>query len=769
MFNPKVFIDISGSTTDKRGYWAVVAHVVLNNAALKNASLYVFDNTARSISREVLSGLVRSLGEGDRDTRISTIPAYLCEDDAFVIITDGEVDALEVARTDKLLQDMAFRSVDVIFSSTGGEMNLSVAAPFTRNTPDCRIIVNGVETANGNTAQAIDLKPFFNEPAKFLAAFDTLRTTIALQHTGSRNTVFRNALLDLQENLLAHIAAGSGPAAFDPLRASLVAQAYDTSSDQLKAIINAVDTTLGPQVADAINKFLRIVDGKDFSFANLVPTRLARAGQVDDSAVEELVQEDLGSLTFECPISLDDQVPLCLVARGPPVLEGLEKNQLEELFTNPLTLLLKSDLVAKLVARIDHLVGLEAAKELFARGNVVSPFTRREIGSALTFGTGKDHVRATNVALADLFFGNSKLVGQSELWLAVVYFAITRKQPLPYLTENSVFLKAFETHLVHRMRNAQSTLTLSGLPIAPLLKAPMDIAVWYCVASPFLTEAQGEPTNRLRDFNATGPYLLALVELLGYPYKKEETRKWMNRYHAFAWLMGQAKEPQAQWREKLRAQSQNALTLGDGAIVLLDGPATDTSRPRLPDFGISLSELLGLAQLVDITKKTNAIFIPRLPTFVTSPPYAWNYSYPEHGPADVFMPDVSPRTYRPNVIDRESRKHWSECSAARYGPLKKQISLFNYFIRFVQDRNRYPTSQDEFIFFLAQRQAGRLDGPMDTLPSNIRAFVRQLFDIYERVLGSGFSNVTPGTFSSVTETSMPENVRKELDGSNHLL
>lgn len=766
----KIFVDLSGSTFNQAAYWKYVNDVV--SGATGDSSFYVFDNTTRQLDRDALLRLVRSLGERDRGTRISGIPAFLRKDDAVSIITDGQVHQSEVEHSDALLEGMPLRSVHVHFVHTGGPMNLSVSAPFTRNTLSANVIVDGKKLAHGSTRETIDLQPLHGAPEKFLAAFDTLRATMALQHTGSRDAALRNAILDLQDNLLGVISAGPGPAVFDPIRASLVAGAYDTAAAQLKAVTATADATLSKSVADAINRLLRIVDGKDFSFANLVPTRIVRADPLDAADVAALPdEEDLSTLAFECPVSLDSDMPLCLVSRGPAVLAGLDKSRIEDLITNPLLFLLDPALLTALGERLDHLVGLDAMKVLFTRGQVVSPFTRRHISSALTFGSDAAHAKATNVALADLFFGNGKLVGQAELWLAVVYFAITHKRVAPYLDESGAFVAAFESHLVQRMRRAKTNLTLSGFPIAPHVKAPMDIAVWYCVASPFFADAQKEPTNRLRDFNATASYLIGLVDLLNYPYKKEETRHWMNLYHAFAWLMSQAKTADSQWRERLRAQYQNSTTANNGAVlVLLDGPATEASRPRLPEFGLSLDVLLGLAAMVDVSKKTNAIYMPYAPAALAVPPSVWNYAYPVVRLSDDFMPDLSPCTYRPVVIDRAARQHWAVCSVARYGPLKKQVSLYNYFIRFAEDHVRYPASQDEFIVYLARKQAAREDDrAMDTLPAHIRSFVDELFRNYERVLGAGFANVPVAEFIAVTNASRPEDRRKVKDGSESLL
>lgn len=761
MATTKVFIDTSGSTENHGGYWRYVAALV-SQQALEKATFYTFDWTVVTRTRNVILGIARNLGDGNRGTFTRTIARVVQPGDALVIVTDGEVKPEEVAACDTILRGMPFKSVDVHFQDTNHPMNLSVSAPFTRNTAAARIIINGKEASSGSTNERIDLAPFYNAPDAFLAALDTLRPRMVIQNAGRRNEQLRNDLLDLQKNLLGHIASKSDDATFESLRAALSTD-YDAAMRLMRQIIRGADTTLGPRIADAVSALLRIADGDAFSLGLLAPSRITRAADVQEISVAEVPHEELIGAGFTCPISMDDDIPLCFIAQGEPVLADLDKSKLEDLLTNPLGFLLDTALVTRLVGRIDHLVGLAATKELFdygGNGTILSPMTRRHVSSALTFGQSREHIKATNAALADLFFGN-KLVGLSELWLAVVYFVV---KEIPYLSQETGFIRAFEGHLTHRMRTARTNLTLSGLPIEPMLKAPVDIAVWYCTVSPWLTST---PNNRLRDFGPTGKYLLQLTDVLGYRYEEDNTRKWMALYKAFGWMMNEEKKVDSQWRARLRAQYQNSMTLADGRIVALDGPATVS--PMLPDFGVQLTELLALQQLVDRAKKTNDVCIPLALLCGPVPVYAWHYSYAEGYPPDTFMPELSPVTFRPVVMDRAARKHWKECSVRLYGPLKTQLSLYNYFIGFVIDHDRYPTSEDEFIAYLAQKQAARQDGgAMDTLPAHIRVFVQQLFTNYARVLGTAWCNVSPAAFKKATWSSMREVDRKVLDGSDSL-
>lgn len=136
----------------------------------------------------------------------------------------------------------------------------------------------------------------------------------------------------------------------------------------------------------------------------------------------------------------------------------MEKKQLEDLITNPLAILQNSELVDKLRQRIDLAIGQQSLKELFAHCDSVydwevnSPFTRAPVCGAFTFGHDPTNLRSNNFVLANLLFGNNKLVGLPELWLSVVYFVIRDK--VAYLSGDADFMAAFREHLVQRMERA---------------------------------------------------------------------------------------------------------------------------------------------------------------------------------------------------------------------------------------------------------------------------------------------------------------------------
>jgi len=307
-----------------------------------------------------------------------------------------------------------------------------------------------------------------------------------------------------------------------------------------------------------------------------------------------------------------------------------------------------------------------------------------------------------------------------------------------------------------------------------MIKAPIDIALWFCVNSievmDMINNESDDARNRLRSFGESAKHLLELVDIFEYPYDRVWTTKQLKLYKAFAWMMNQEKDytkmglVKPSWRDLLRAQYQNSIIVRK-TIIFLDGPVENP--PALPDFGIKLKYLLALEQLVDKTKTTNSIMIPMNFQGLPIPQAVTNYGYPNPMSAEAFNTPtvICPKTMRPYVIDRKEKKFWKECAEKFYGPLDKQISNYNYFIQYVMENDYYPT-REGFIYYTAKKQANRELNTRDTLPLYTVPFVDGMFNDYEQVLGKDFKDVSVADFKRLAFASMREEDRKKLDGSN---
>lgn len=452
-----IAVDCSGSTGNNAMYWQEVADTIRANP---QSRIWFWDDKITILSeQQALQWCKNQTGRGGTYPvcMVKTLPRDTSKVNLF-LITDGQVSENEVAKCDEILKSSPFASVNVKFVNTGGVMNLSVSTPFTRNSPKVVIKV-GKDVLAATSTNQIDLAKYYGYPPKFIADFEDLNKQITLQNLGQTNVKLRNELLDLQKNLLGCVAKmGSEKEgeAYEKLRGHLKNQEHASAMDTVVKIIEGVDKNLGKQIEGFIQTLVSKCSGsKDFSFAALQPSRIQRAAEVKTIAAEELPEENNCNY-YMCPILLDDQsIPVLCVSRGDPVFKDLEKGYLESVMSNPLMVLNDPDLVAKIIQRFDHTLSLSAYKELFDKNRVIlSPMTRKPISSIISVGKEKSHYTATNQALADIFFGKV-LVGNPELWLAVIYFALLKTH---YLCESKEFMDSFVSSMLERMRNKNTNI-----------------------------------------------------------------------------------------------------------------------------------------------------------------------------------------------------------------------------------------------------------------------------------------------------------------------
>jgi hypothetical protein len=502
-----------------------------------------------------------------------------------------------------------------------------------------------------------------------------------------------------------------------------------------------------------------------FDFSLLGPGRLDRAIAMNPMTIDQTPDVIACPYhTFECPINLVSDLSTLLIKDGPPLFESYTTTKLNDLMTNPLTALLDPELPSAIKKRIDHVLGHAAAHEMFSRSRgrpFLSPLSRESISCAIVLGDDLEHDKATDWTLAHLFFGN-QLVGAPEMWLFVIWHLV---REVPYLANNAPFLADFDRYMCSRMKRHMTNITLSGLAIEPLVRCPVDLAIWYCVVSPMIgANATTSDTvrNRLRSMGATSRFLTELLDLLGYKYDREWTLHQLCLYRAFAWMMNKEKE-NTHWRAILRAQYQNSFTLSNGTIVILDGPAS-ANCPVLPEhLRVPLGELLALAALVDSTKKTNAVLIPnQLPT-VAIPAPTKNYGYPPTLTFEEYsrVIPICPATCRPWTMDRREMRHWHEVNARIYGPLDCQLSINQYFIVFVASRGHFPTVE-ELVQYMAERQASRAD-PFNTLPAMVMEMTIAELRAYQNEFGEHFERITPDEFNRRAAASCDKTHRVEME------
>ncbi len=118
---------------------------------------------------------------------------------------------------------------------------------------------------------------------------------------------------------------------------------------------------------------------------------------------------------------------------------------------------------------------------------------------------------------------------------------------------------------------------------------------------------------------------------------------------------------------------------------------------------------------------------------------------------------ICSKTCRPYTYDTVTKEHWKICSERLYGPLSKQVSCYNYFIRYVNEKDSYPT-QNEFIKWMSEKQYNR---GIKTMPINIIQDVKELFEDYNNIMVT----ITPKEFKNITEKSRCKENRIKMENN----
>jgi hypothetical protein len=784
-------VDISGST-GPHGYYDWVKTFA---ASLPDAHIIEWDEKAEMSNHRKLNSRTR----GRDGTKPACFVPLIKDYDVVIIITDGQinkddVDACEAALVNR--KQFKFRQVIFHFYNTGGTMDLSVAAAFTRDTKfelhehthDRATGISHIKTlAEADNSSAIDFQKYYNNPELFMQDVDKLRAAIVMRQIGknSANAQLKEQVVALQSNLRSCLLSrNSGSMDFAVLRTNLK-ENYQQAVEMVKTYIQ-VDPQMTRLVDMATNRMISDCDRlTGFSFDLVAPGWLKRAAVVQDVDIDELPEETEGSenaMEFECPISFDADVPTLLIKEGPAVLTALPRAQLDRLMLRPFELLDDPEIVKAIMSRIGSVIGLSTQKALVndrdARQRIErprDPFQGVKFSSSFVINNTEIGAKYNRKALADIFFGD-KLVGPAENWMAIMYLIFARSEYFMADETRKPFVDAFRTYMMTQMTNSMVPITLSPFNMDPMVRAPWDIAAWYGISTPFITNFQGK-SNRVRDWGLASLHVMDIVQLFGYPFDRHATEHLASLYEVFDWMQTEERNPQSQWRNIIRTQWQNHVMVNQ-TIVMLDGPSTKPLDLPYPLTRITFQEILKLQSMVNgqVANFTIPIYREFDATDMPIPQAVYNYGYDYSNLPRLLQLTqapitISPHTMRPMARVRSSIDNevvdWETEATRVFGPVSGQISAYNRFRLYVTEEDAYP-SKEEFILYCSRKEANSEVRSRDTLPAHFVQTVDRLFIDFEAVLGVGFANVTVRDFKLKTYGSMNKETRPVLDGSSKL-
>jgi hypothetical protein len=511
----QVWIDNSGSTHHNFNYWSKVSDVVeeVHRTEKHNATYHLWNSTCRSVN---YVDIVRRHLSSSGSTDIQLIAQHTknhSKDDSLLIITDGKVCLSDVKRCKKIIEDdhetRVWKKVIVYILDDDDYINFSVCAPFLKGNP---FEVHGYKKTVISKLSAAAPNPLLSRgygtnPQLFLDQFEALKTEIFVENMGSDDThEVRDSILQLQKEMIATLTDSSKEESDTRARRmdafmqewrtimyeheSSFEQAVALFQKNIPALFPYADTednnslSLAEQVSIRIKELVAMCDTSLQGFAMEPHSKLERARLVDDEDIDDLPDKTLGE--WECPITCEENEVMCILVptKSRNLLKHLSKKQLKKLAAWPELL----DVVIPMEAK--QPIGLAACKQLLTNNpNAVSPFTREPVDRAFVFYTGNDvgiarKVHALNdfVLLSCLFDG--KIVGQTD----ILFCAMFLKNAVHIC--NEVGFK-FREYLQKRLKMRKTNITLSGLPIPPLVRVPIDLALWYCFATEEILDENG--------------------------------------------------------------------------------------------------------------------------------------------------------------------------------------------------------------------------------------------------------------------------------------
>lgn len=547
-----VWIDNSSSTCCNNQYWKKVSDIVdkVHHAGDITPSYFLWNTYCHTTT---YPDIVRRQVGTEGLTRIQVIAQNTIDhakDDSLLIITDGQVDASDVKECKTIIADehetREWKKVIVYILDDDEHINFSVCAPFLKGNP---FEIHGynktvIQKSNSDPPNPLLSRGYGSNPQLFLDQFESIKTEIFVENMGSNDThEIRDSILQLQKEMIAALINDSALSNEEKLTLS---QQMDKFVQEWRDIVynseihheyaielfkknipglfpyTKTDKDDDPlhvaeQVSIRVKELVDMCDTSLKGFAMDPHSKLERARLVDEEDIDDVPATAIGE--WECPITCEDHEVMCILipTNSKNLLKDLPRKQFKKLATWPELL----DVIIPMEAK--QPIGLETCKQLLKRipfgASPISPFTREPVDRAFVLYTGDDvniarKVHALNdFVLLSCLFDGGKIVGQID----ILFCAMFLKNAVHICNEVGF---QFREYLQKRLKMRKTNITLSGLPIPPLVRVPIDLALWYCANTEEILDENGPfvttNANRYREaFRQNKQVVFIRMRILG--------------------------------------------------------------------------------------------------------------------------------------------------------------------------------------------------------------------------------------------------------------
>jgi hypothetical protein len=472
---PRLFaIDYSTSVTGNSFYYQEVSTIVKDN--LRGGDVVIlWDHGYRQVTPEELEIVIESQsgGGGTAPVAIAEAVSVLGKSTSWhlVLITDGQVGVTSIDQCDNFVKDegLSFRFVTGFI--IGGEGNLSVLCPFTR---DCSHIVHSIgmsgssivrhEVARVNDEDVLLLSKIeeIQTVERFESSFESLRRSLTARTLGTvGDRRLRNEVIDLQNRLARSLGSGVenvGYAFREALESHRLSEALEYGSQLVQTHVVPVG------LSAKLHELIRMCEGAlrlTFDVGSIQNARAERARSMIEADTLDVTPIDSTAGSFVCPISYEDETdPVILIAEPTqPLLFKVGPKTVTQILDCPLNALLKHHFLEDFTSSFDHALSLNSMRQAASSGSPIttSPITRRQLIGAIPLGGAKSHVEAADWTISRLVSGG-KVLGNADLWFAVLWIALEDGRA-SHLSDLLPFIRE---QMIWRLRYRYSSAAVTG-------------------------------------------------------------------------------------------------------------------------------------------------------------------------------------------------------------------------------------------------------------------------------------------------------------------
>ncbi|CAL6113701.1 Conserved_hypothetical protein [Hexamita inflata] len=816
--------DFSGSTSGATEYHTVARQLL---ESLPNETKFVlWDDKFEFVDRAKIINVINS-----HQGRGGTYPTQIvkaCEQINFsgelIILTDGDVSNVDEA--DQLIQQLGMNFTKVTVHIVNRNPNISVCAPFIRQCPHEIMLHKNAEVqklaqVTDEDRKVIDIMQTVITEDHFNQIYDTLHAVIQAATIGTNgDPTLRDKVILMRERIVKN-KAKVVPKSLNEFESKIleknIDEAVNIMKDMYKEYYGEDDIT---SFEGKMSRLINMCSGRlrnQFDLGVIASQRAATAQNADAAGAEVLTEEQANNQNLKqllmCPITLGEASDLVLLIKAPdtPLLGLLDKYQVEECINNPLNAFKFPDFIKAIADHLDVYISLEAYKESFNADMPLtnSPITGSALCGALAFGENNEYAKVTDYTLAVLLAGG-KLMGNINLWFAVIYFIIRgnpklQKSLLPeedsVIETKSVYtieviqnvhshaerlgemLPLFQKHMTWRLLNRKTFASLSGLSQFVVTKMHIAPAIWHILHSCLLNPSTQADSLRLHISHVDR--FLDLLNLVNYSV---DTRvlKHSLRLKAMLQLLGATKEQSSGCSSfetlglYVKALSQKAEVINHENIrdeikekeypvhlVLLDGAASEEQNTevlkKLPYAARSLSvkEITGLFAMVNPQKSASDIkldynwvapeLVPVQAQWTVS-----TYTTEEQLRISSLRVPICAKTARPFAIVNNDA--WQVAAEKCFGPLDGVIHTTRWFGQFIAKYKFYPT-QEEFLVYLWNRVVKYGSKQKQALPTSVMNTLRTDFADHKELMDT----ITAEEFAQRWNDSLSLEKRQQIE------